>query len=61
MMNRIYKDIISRIGCVVFVSFLQYGKWADFVCLSLVFSYHDYWYEWIDISSNGNFNTYQTP
>lgn len=31
MMNRIYKDIISRIGCVVFVSFLQYGKWADFV------------------------------
>lgn len=31
MMNRIYKDIISRIGCVVFVSLLQYGKWAGFV------------------------------
>lgn len=31
MMNRIYKDIISRIGCAVFVSLLQYGKWADFV------------------------------
>lgn len=30
-MNRIYKGIISWIGCVVSVSLPQYGKWADFV------------------------------
>ena len=57
----IYKDIISRIGCIVFVSFLQYRKWANLVSFIWVFPYHDYWYEWIGISLNGNFNTYQTP
>lgn len=61
MMNWIYKDIISRIGCVAFVSFLQYGKWADFVLFIFGFPYHEYWYEWIDASLNRNFNTYQTP